>query len=188
MAGCDFGRSAPGTRRVRAAPVVALWPPAGEWYPFFMMKPTLVSEDSGAPATLGLTEGEVQVVRDTFNLVAPRAEVAARIFYRRLFELDPSLRSLFHTDLNEQGRKLMQMLAAGVRLLDKPEALLPVVEDLGRRHVNYGVRDDHYDTVSHALLWTLAEILGPRCTEDVTAVWAKFYTALAGIMKGAPIA
>src|SRR5262245_8292930 len=88
---------------------------------------------------------QIQLIRETFELVAPRSKVAALVFYQRLFDLDPSLRALFREDIEEQARKLMQMLAAAVRLLDKPDSLLPVLQDLGRRHVHYGVRDDHYD-------------------------------------------
>ncbi len=31
----------------------------------------------------------------------------------------------------------------------------PHLEEVGRRHVGYGVRDAHYATVGNALLWTL---------------------------------
>src|SRR5215208_3482729 len=107
-----------------------------------------------------MTSTQIQLIRETFALVAPRANVAALVFYRRLFELDPALRPLFGAEIEEQGRKLMQMLTAAVRLLDKSESLVPVLQDLGRRHVGYGVRDEHYDTVGAALLWMLGETLG----------------------------
>jgi hypothetical protein len=46
--------------------------------------------------------------------VMPIAETVAELFYGRLFELDPTLRSMFRGDMREQGRKLMQMLAVAV--------------------------------------------------------------------------
>jgi hemoglobin-like flavoprotein len=128
---------------------------------------------------------QIQLIQGTFARVAPRANVAALVFYRRLFELDPNLRPLFSAEIEEQGRKLMQMLAAAVRLLEKPESLVPVLQDLGRRHVGYGVRDEHYDTVGEALLWMLGETLGPVFTAPAREAWASLYGVVAATMKSA---
>ena len=128
---------------------------------------------------------QIRMIRHTFGLVAGRPEIAASAFYQRLFELDPSLRLLFRSDLEEQGRKLMQMLAAAVGLLDRPESLLPALENLGRRHTNYGVRDEHYDTVGAALLWTLSESLGDLFSATAHEAWASLYNLVAATMKRA---
>ncbi|HZO84664.1 MAG TPA: globin family protein [Verrucomicrobiae bacterium] len=132
-----------------------------------------------------ITENQIQLIRQTFALVAPKADVAALIFYRRLFELDPSLRPLFRTDIEQQAVKLMQMLTAAVRLLDRPQTLVPVLEDLGRRHVGYGVRDEHYETVGAALLWMLSETLAEHFTSAAHDAWANLYTLVATTMKRA---
>ena len=94
------------------------------------------------------------LVQQTFASIAPIADDAAQLFYRRLFELDPSLQAMFRGDMTEQRRKLMNMIGAAVKGLDRLEQLVPVVQDLGRKHVGYGVEDRHYDTVGAALLWT----------------------------------
>ena len=103
--------------------------------------------------------------------------------YRRLFELDPSLERMFRGDMKEQRRKLMQMLTAAVKGLDRLEQLVPVVEDLGRRHAHYGVADAHYDTVGAALLWTLEKGLGSAFTPETQEAWAAVYGLLASVMK-----
>jgi hemoglobin-like flavoprotein len=54
-----------------------------------------------------MTSDQIHLIRQTFALVAPHADAAASAFYKRLFELDPSLRPLFRPDLTEQGHKLM---------------------------------------------------------------------------------
>lgn len=135
-----------------------------------------------------MTPHQIQLIRRTFALVAPIANIAALAFYKRLFELDPSLRFLFRSDIEEQATKLMQMLAAAVRLLEKPETLIPVLEDLGRRHVGYGVRDEHYDTVGEALLWMLGETLGPDFSPAAREAWAALYGLVATTMKRAAAA
>lgn len=128
---------------------------------------------------------QITLVQNTFTLVEPIAEAAAGLFYNRLFELDPSLRRLFKSDIKEQGKKLMQALAFVVKGLSKPERIIPVVEDLGRRHVSYGVEGAHYDTVGAALLWTLEQGLGAAFTPEVEQAWAAAYGLLAEVMQEA---
>jgi hemoglobin-like flavoprotein len=124
-----------------------------------------------------------ELVQSSFALVAPIADTAADLFYDRLFEIDPTLRPLFKGDLKEQKKKLMQMLAAAVRGLDDISALAPVVRDLGARHGGYGVKDEHYDTVAAALLWTLEKGLGEKFTLDTKAAWVAVYGVLSSTMK-----
>jgi hemoglobin-like flavoprotein len=92
---------------------------------------------------------------------------------------------MFRGDLAEQRKKLMQMLAAAVKGLDRLDRLIPVVEDLGRRHAGYGVVDEHYDTVGVALLETLATGLGSAFTPQVKDAWVSVYTLLAMAMRNA---
>ena len=132
-----------------------------------------------------LTNTQKTLVQESFAAVRPIADDAAALFYRRLFELDPSLERMFKGDMAEQRRKLMQMLTAAVKGLDRLEQLVPVVEDLGRRHAGYGVADAHYDTVGAALLWTLEKGLGNAFTPEVKDAWATVYGLLAGTMKNA---
>ncbi|MEW6304263.1 MAG: globin family protein [Verrucomicrobiota bacterium] len=128
---------------------------------------------------------QVQIVQSTWAKVIPIADTAAELFYGRLFELDPELKPLFKSDIKEQGKKLMQMITLAVRGLTDLEKLVPAVQDLGRRHVAYGVRKKDYETVGTALLWTLEKGLGPAFTPEVKEAWATVYTVLATTMKDA---
>ncbi len=130
-----------------------------------------------------MTPREISLVKASFQKVVPIAEQAAAIFYARLFELDPALRALFHGDMADQGRKLMQMIGLAVNGLDRLEKLAPTVRQLGMRHAGYHVRDEHYDTVGEALLWTLGKGLGPDFTSEMQAAWARTYWLLAETMK-----
>lgn len=132
-----------------------------------------------------LTQAQIALVQNSFAVVAPIADDAAALFYRRLFEIDPTLKAMFKDDMAEQRRKLMQMLSAAVKGLNHVDRLIPVVEDLGRRHVHYGVEEHHYDTVGNALLWTLEKGLGDAFTPDVREAWATVYGLLASTMARA---
>jgi hemoglobin-like flavoprotein len=128
---------------------------------------------------------QIALVQTSFALVLPIADSAAHLFYQRLFELDPALRPMFRGDMDEQGRKLMTMLKIAVNGLTRLDQLVPAVQALGRRHGAYGVRDEHYDTVGAALLWTLRLGLGVAFTAEVEAAWISAYTLLADTMKAA---
>ena len=131
---------------------------------------------------------KIQVVQKSFEKVVPIADVAAALFYGRLFDLDPALESLFKGDMVEQGRKLMQMLGVAVKSLDRLEQVLPAVRALGARHAGYGVREKDYDTVGRALIWTLKKGLGDDFTPETESAWTEVYAALAGTMKDAQAA
>ena len=132
-----------------------------------------------------MTPTHIALVQNSFERIRPILEPAAMMFYDRLFALDPSLRGMFRGDMIEQRRNLMQMITAAVKGLDRLEQLVPVVQDLGRRHGKYGVQPSHYDTVGAALLWTLEAGLGRDFTPEVKGAWTAVYTLLATTMKEA---
>ncbi|WP_455196392.1 globin family protein [Kaarinaea lacus] len=132
-----------------------------------------------------MTPEQKDLVQTTFADVVPIADTAAKLFYGKLFELDPELKSLFKGDMEEQGRKLMKIIATAVNGLDRLDEIVPVVEDLGKRHVGYGVKDKDYNTVGAALLWTLKQGLDSSFTPEVEEAWTVVYTLLADTMKNA---
>ena len=130
-----------------------------------------------------MTPEQVLLVQRSFKQIAPIADVAGDLFYNRLFAIAPEVRQLFPTDLRLQKSKLFSMLATVVGNLQRIDQLLPAVEDLGRRHVAYGVTAAHFEPVGQALLWTLERGLGADFTPAVKAAWTEAYSLLAGAMK-----
>ncbi|TWO32742.1 hemin receptor [Seonamhaeicola sediminis] len=127
----------------------------------------------------------ITLVQESFEKVKPIAPAAAEIFYGKLFELDPELKPLFPSDegaMKQQGNKLMSMLAAAVAGLSNLDALIPILQDLGKRHVEYKVEAFHYETVGSALLSTLEAGLGDDFTPEVKAAWASVYGIMADVM------
>ena len=129
-----------------------------------------------------MTPDQIALVRQSFAKVLPIRDAAAALFYDRLFTLDPSTRPMFRGDLKSQGAKLMAAIGAVVRSLDRIDTMLPTIRDLARRHVAYGVRNEHYATVGSALLWTLEQGLGADFTPEVRDAWATAYGMLSTTM------
>jgi len=177
-----FGGAAPTAAPAPAAKPAAAKPAA--------KAPAKASETAPAPAAPAESDGAItdtdkKLVQESFAKVEPIAEAAAELFYNKLFELDPKLKDLFKGDMKEQGRKLMAMIKAAVRGLDNPPKLIPAVQELGRRHVGYGVTEKDYDTVAVALIWTLGQGLKDDFTPEVEAAWTKVYSLLADVMQAA---
>ena len=127
----------------------------------------------------------ISLVQESFEKVKPIAGQAAEIFYTKLFKLDPTIKPLFPDSddaMKIQGNKLMTMLGAAVAGLSNLDALVPVLQNLGKRHVEYKVEASHYDTVGAALLGTLEAGLGDDFTYDVKNAWTEVYGVMSDVM------
>ena len=126
---------------------------------------------------------QITLVQESWKKVLNVSDAAGKLFYARLFDLDPSLAPMFKGDMREQRRKLIGMISVAVNGLSRIETLVPVIEALGRRHVGYGVEDHHYATVAEALLWTLEQGMGPDFTAETKQAWIEAYGLLATTMQ-----
>jgi hemoglobin-like flavoprotein len=136
-----------------------------------------------------MTPTQVQLVQSTLPKLVTMKEDVARLFYFRLFQLDPALRPLFKSDIGQQGQKLMAALGTLISGLSRPEQVVPILHDLGRRHGAYGVQERDYATVGTALLWTLERGLGVAFTPDMRDAWiAAYFLVSRTMMDGAKAA
>jgi hemoglobin-like flavoprotein len=126
-----------------------------------------------------MTPDQIKAIQESLAKVASISDQAAALFYRRLFEIAPSLAPLFRGDMQEQGKKLMATLAVVVNGLGNLESILPAASALAKRHV---ARD--YAPVGEALLWTLERGLGTQWTPELAAAWSAAYGVLSEYMIG----
>jgi hemoglobin-like flavoprotein len=85
----------------------------------------------------------------------------------------------------EQHDNLVRALSFVVEKADRFEDLKDALEALGRRHVGYGVRDRHYESVGAAPIWTLEQGLGDRFSPEARAAWTIAYALISGTMREA---
>jgi hemoglobin-like flavoprotein len=119
--------------------------------------------DPTAPDTL-LTANQRRLIRETSAALRSEVVPVSVLFYRKLFELDPSTRRMFSGNLAAQGEKLVETLDAVVASIDDFEAIRERLRLLGRQHAGYGVTPRHYELATRALLWTLSQAI-----EDLNA-------------------
>ena len=132
-----------------------------------------------------MTPEQVQIVKRTFAEVVVNKDAVGRMFYDRLFVIAPETRPLFKGDIDAQSRKLMDTLALAIGMLRDMPTLVETLEGLARRHVAYGVRNEHYDKVGEALIWTLEKGLGSAFTREACAAWTDLYGTVATVMRNA---
>lgn len=130
-----------------------------------------------------MTPEQITLVQHSFREVEAIREAAAKLFYARLWEIDATIPPLFvKSDMALQGHKLMAALALVVNGLSRPESVIPVAQDMARRHVGYGVARAQYASVGAALLWALGQGLGAAYTPEVEAAWVAAYELLSAVM------
>jgi hemoglobin-like flavoprotein len=132
-----------------------------------------------------MDDRQVKLVQASFEKAAALGEQVATIFYDELFAIDPTLRKMFKGDMREQKKKLLTTLAFVVRALHTPEKIVKPAQNLAVKHLDYGVRPEHYTLVGNALLRTLKKGLGAQYTPEVRDAWVEAFRTLARIMKDA---
>lgn len=131
-----------------------------------------------------LSDQQLAFVKSTSDVLAASGVAASDLFYAKLFEIAPEVRSMFADDMAAQKVKLKDTLVALVEQIDAPEDLRDMLQRLGQRHRGYGAKTEHYGPVGAALLCTLETALGPRFTPEVKAAWAALYLDVAATMIG----
>jgi len=125
---------------------------------------------------------QIELVKKTWSQVSGDPDAVAALFYDRLFQIAPEARPLFPESMEEQGAKLMQMLATAIANLDRLGEVRPALTALAVRHLDYGTLPEHYPIVGQALLDTLDRGLGEDFTPEVRAAWSEIYEKLSSIM------
>ncbi len=132
---------------------------------------------------MGRFSRQVALVQTSFTQLLSQGDSTAKLFYHRLFEVAPETHSMFKGDMALQRIKLIEALQIAVNGLSNLEKILPIIQDLGRKHASYGVKEEQYESFAEALLWTLEQKLGQDFTPEVKAAWMSASTLLIGVMK-----
>ncbi len=125
-----------------------------------------------------LTKRQIELIEQSFAAVAPRGEALAARFYDRLFADFPDVKPLFRSEQKTQQKKLLASLVLVVNNLRNPEKLEEPLEQMGQRHLDYGVQDEQYGAVGATLLATLAEFAGSLWNAELAKAWTAAYTLI----------
>lgn len=126
------------------------------------------------------------MVAASFAELGPKASALAVRFYERLFEVAPSLRTMFSEDPVVQESLFVTELAVIVSSISRFDAFVARARDLGARHAAYGVTYLDYETVARVLPEALADTLGSAFTDELQEAWRLAFDLVAEtMMQGA---
>jgi len=124
-----------------------------------------------------------ELLESSFQAIVLHGEAFVTAFYERLFTRFPETRAFFAaTEMSEQRKKLQRTLAMIVEHIQHPEPLAGMLQELGQRHVTYGIRPEHYPLVGEVLLETFADFLGKHWTQAHHDAWVKGFEAVSSLM------
>jgi len=131
---------------------------------------------------------DVNLLRESFQLVLERNPTLTSSFYDVLFERYPEARPLFSRSLrNVQEKMLGQALGAVMDHLEDAPWLTQTLGEMGARHVGYGVTPEMYDWVGDALLRTLAATAGNDWTPALEQNWGEAYGVIVALMRAGEV-
>jgi hemoglobin-like flavoprotein len=126
---------------------------------------------------------DVEILEESFDLVAPQGDELMRKFYDRLFEVAPSVQPLFaDVDMERQRQALLNMLVVLRESLRDLDDIVPDLEELGARHAGYGAQSAHYPVVGEVLIGAMQEVAGDSWKPEYTAAWQEAYGVVQDVM------
>src|SRR3954451_16145194 len=128
---------------------------------------------------------QIALLQRSFDRLTPFARAMNDLFYVCLHELDPKLYPIFRGFMVAQDAHFMHILRMLANGLARPDMTALITNQLGRRHLGYGVKDEQYQMLRQALVRTLAQGLGEEFTPEVRAAWIAAFDLLVKMTKEA---
>lgn len=125
---------------------------------------------------------ELDLLEESFDLVAPRGDELMDEFYTRLFDAASAVRPLFPADMRRQKTMLLGALVLLRKSLRNLGAIVPKLRELGARHVAYGALPEHYPVVGEALIGAMAAVAGDDWRPEYARAWSAAYEVVASTM------
>ncbi len=125
---------------------------------------------------------QISIVKESFDKIKPNLSKVSRVFYDRLFELNPELRELFKSDMRVQRKKFVKILTLIVENLHDAKIVGAKIKELAWKHVEYSVKPEDYTTFGEALIFAISAALGDDSTKATKEAWKNSYQTLMEIM------
>lgn len=133
-----------------------------------------------------LSAKSIALVKATAPALQQHGLAITQRMYERLFEND-DVKAMFDQAAQasgEQPKRLAAAILAYAQNIDKLEALAAPVMRMAARHVETGVKAEHYPLVANALLPAIRDVLGDAASDEILAAWGEAYWFLADVLIG----
>lgn len=133
-----------------------------------------------------LSAETIALVKATAPALQQHGLAITQRMYERLF-VNEDVKSMFDQasqESGEQPKRLAAAILAYAQNIDKLESLTAPVMRMAARHVETGVKPEHYPLVAEALLPAIRDVLQDAATDEILAAWGEAYWFLADILIG----
>mmetsp|Transcript_50740 Transcript_50740/g.162383 ORF Transcript_50740/g.162383 Transcript_50740/m.162383 type:complete len:832 (-) Transcript_50740:110-2605(-) len=169
--------------------------------------PQFAKEAAATSRCMVPTEKMKTAVEESWEQVqAIGSEVVGELLYQNFFKLAPDTVHLFPPEVRYRYRdwsadegvdesdiyrspalrklfaKVVNAVGTAVAGLQDISRLVPLLTQLGTRHVAYGVREEHFHALGKALVTALQQALGESFTLEVEFAWTMVYGFVSSIM------
>lgn len=125
----------------------------------------------------------ISLIKESFEKAKPIADQVANKFYEFLWGDYPQSKQLFNgVNMEKQKKALINSLVFIVDNIDNGDKVIPYLEKMGVRHINYGTKDEHYSWVGNSLIKTFAHFFGDSWTVELEENWTTAYGLIANTM------
>lgn len=131
-----------------------------------------------------LSKEDIKLIQDSYGKISDKHQETGDFLYNHLFECCPDVTNIFKVDMKEQSRLVMKMIKTVVEGLNNVHIIMPAIQNMGSRHVDYGVTAEQYKYFKESLIFALDKVLGKDFDEKTKSAWSKLYDVLEDLMKG----
>lgn len=114
------------------------------------------------------------LIRSNFDSLTDspdRTHALSNSFYSILFARHPETREYFPATMSGQRDRIVRGLAHIVDGLDRPDAILPLVRQLGREHRKHGLDPSRFACLTEAIALAVEQANGDDWTRDLAESW-----------------
>lgn len=130
-----------------------------------------------------LSKEDIKLIQDSFGKLSDKYQETGDILYKHLFETSPGVTNIFKGDMSEQARTFMRMIKTVVEGLNNVHIIMPAVQSMGGRHVDYGVAPEQYSDFKKSLMYAFDKVLGKDFDDKTKDAWSRLYDVLQDLMK-----
>jgi len=129
-----------------------------------------------------------QLLKESLALIEPVYDKVTGYFYARLFVENPHIRSMFPLAMDVQRDRLFRALVNVIQAVERPEQVVPMLQQLARDHRKFEVKPEHYDAVGRAMIGAIKEYSYGEWTDELEAAWWRTFGVAARTMIDAAAA
>lgn len=134
-----------------------------------------------------LSQRTIEVVKSTVPVLETHGTAITSAFYQKLFHHHPELLNIFNHANQREGKQpfaLANAVYAAAAHIDRLEAIVPVVKQIGHKHRALNILPEHYPIVGETLLGAMKDVLGDAATPEIIEAWAEAYGVIADVFIG----